>query len=369
MSWLGAVPSPESLRRVGLLDPTAIRTVAGSGRVTLSPVAGQRGLLAARIATKHGLFTVEYRLPVGRDRDIDKERIPLRGGWFYSKRAAGKGVVVRYSPGSYGDKGPFGVLDMHPETPAETDRALQAGERWLAAGIGVGVHVVSADAEHAIVDITAPMATPVIDEGTFDHGLRRGAVVARRAPVTVSWAVAPGLEAVTIRNVIKVSGQRDQVIGNRRSVAIGVPEGWTDITVTPQNARGEGQGVRVGTYIDYWTNWSRSATGRWASAPLKGAVSGRDTTTRTRGATITFKVPNLVKDVGLIANTGPGRGQVAILVDGRRVDTIDLSAPRLRPAQPVWTLPGASGKTVKVVNLAPKGRELVGIDGFTILGL
>lgn len=71
--------------------------------------------------------------------------------------------------------------------------------------------------------------------------------------------------------------------------------------------------------------------------------------------------------VGLLAAKGPKGGDAAVFVDGRRVGTVNLSASKVRTGQQVWVSQLSPGyHDVRIVNLAPKGRPSITIEGLSV---
>jgi hypothetical protein len=107
-----------------------------------------------------------------------------------------------------------------------------------------------------------------------------------------------------------------------------------------------------------------SATGAWARVSRDGFLRGTATRTSQKYAALT-SAPGFVREVGVIASTGPNGGRVAVLVGGRRVGTISLVSatnrdrafvmlPRLaeRRYGPIRLVVLTSGRTVRIDGLA-----------------
>jgi hypothetical protein len=133
-------------------------TVNGNGTFDVAPTqTASDGIQALRIPMGSGLcpsgmsscyYTVEYRQPVG----------SIEGGYSSSSHVY-RGVLVHVAPpadfsGGSRPSNPY-LLDMHPSTSTFNDAALLAGETFLDPN-GVRIHVVSADAQSARVQIELP---------------------------------------------------------------------------------------------------------------------------------------------------------------------------------------------------------------------
>lgn len=95
--------------------------------------------------------------------------------------------------------------------------------------------------------------------------------------------------------------------------------------------------------------------GRWVRRTAPRASGHRVRSSATRGATATIRTR--AETVDVVAPTGPRRGRFAVLVDGRRVDTVDLYSSRPRPRQTVATVQGVSPQQASVVQLRVLGTR------------
>jgi hypothetical protein len=75
------------------------------------------------------------------------------------------------------------------------------------------------------------------------------------------------------------------------------------------------------------------------------------------------------RDVAWIAERGPGHGRAAVFVDGRRVETVDLTAAGDQAARVVFRRHWGERGThrIRIEVLGTVGRPVVGIDGFVVL--
>jgi hypothetical protein len=98
--------------------------------------------------------------------------------------------------------------------------------------------------------------------------------------------------------------------------------------------------------------------GRWAR---RSDAGDRVRSTTDRGATATIRTR--ARTVQVVAPTGPNRGRVAVLVDGRRLRTVDLYSARHKARQTVATVHGLTPQETSVVQVRVLGRKRPASDG------
>jgi hypothetical protein len=158
------------------------------------------------------------------------------------------------------------------------------------------------------------------------------------------------------------SWQRTPVV----DVPLGMRKGWTYcVSVRARNRAG---------LTSKWTGASCLAralddrrlheSSGWKSRNGKAYYAGSALVTRTRGASLTLPGANL-KRVGLVATTCRTCGRVRVLVDGKKIKTVNLKASRTRRQQ-VLMLPafGKERGTV-TVQVRSNGRK-VEVDGLVV---
>jgi hypothetical protein len=94
--------------------------------------------------------------------------------------------------------------------------------------------------------------------------------------------------------------------------------------------------------------------------------------TADRGATATIRTR--ARTVELVAPTGPNRGRAEILLDGRRLRTVDLYSARFQARQTVATVHGLTPQQTSVVQVRVLDRKRssshgtkVAIDAFLVI--
>jgi hypothetical protein len=107
-------------------------------------------------------------------------------------------------------------------------------------------------------------------------------------------------------------------------------------------------------------------TGRWTTVQRTSASGGTVRYAKETGATVTYRFTG--RSVAWVAAVAPHHGRARVLLDGRRVATVDLGAAaqqrRLVFVQN-WATAGPHTITIRVLGTA--GRPRVELDGFVIL--
>jgi hypothetical protein len=127
-----------------------------------------------------------------------------------------------------------------------------------------------------------------------------------------------------------------------------------------------GPSFRVSTASD--SNAAMAYVRTWTLDPDDPtALGGSDHESIQSGAGVSFRFS--ARDLGWIAERGPGHGKAKVYIDGAYVATIDLDATSLQPRKIVfqrhWSTLGTH--TIRVVGQATSGRPLITFDGIAIL--
>ena len=102
----------------------------------------------------------------------------------------------------------------------------------------------------------------------------------------------------------------------------------------------------------------------WAARSGKDAYFGDTYVTTTRKGATLVRTGARVKRVGLVASTCPTCGKVAVLLDGKRIGTVDLAGPRR--ATTVLMLPAVSLQRATVTLRVRSSGQRVRIDGLVL---
>jgi hypothetical protein len=107
--------------------------------------------------------------------------------------------------------------------------------------------------------------------------------------------------------------------------------------------------------------------GRWRTVRSANLSGGSARTATAEGASATVSVRS--RAVALVATVGPGRGRVRVLVDGRRVATVDLEAAATTRRVIVWERAWTTVATrrLRFVVAGTDGRPRVDLDAIAIV--
>jgi hypothetical protein len=107
-------------------------------------------------------------------------------------------------------------------------------------------------------------------------------------------------------------------------------------------------------------------SGRWVKVNRSTASGGTIRYSKAKGATA--KLTFTGRAVAWVAPTGPNLGKARVLINGRRVATVDLrgdGTQRLLVFSRTWVK--AAQRTIKIKVLGTAGRPRVELDGFVVL--
>ena len=98
----------------------------------------------------------------------------------------------------------------------------------------------------------------------------------------------------------------------------------------------------------------------------RDALGGSEFRSSARGQR--FSITTTGKSFGWVASTGPNRGRADVLVDGRRVATVNLFATKRSPAQLVWSAPlaRAEAQKITIVNRSRAHRPTITVDALLV---
>jgi Fibronectin type III domain len=116
------------------------------------------------------------------------------------------------------------------------------------------------------------------------------------------------------------------------------------------------------------TSTSIAYTGLWRQQLLGGSYGGQVKFATAAGSTA--KLTFTGQSVAWVAPKGSTRGKADVLLDGRKVATVDLSSSRTLPRRVVYAANGLSPSvthTLQVKVLGTAGRPRVDVDAFVVL--
>lgn len=133
------------------------------------------------------------------------------------------------------------------------------------------------------------------------------------------------------------------------------------------DAAADEQGYAVQPTLTYKGAWSHASCACWSAGGVqrttaKGAsASIKVTLPFNYGSTLPPEAAN-VTHVGLVMHKGPGRGAFKVYVNGVLKGTVDTYAATNQPRTVVWQGSVTGTSTVKIVNVATKGRPRIDLD-------
>ena len=224
--------------------------------------------------------------------------------------------------------------------------------------------------------------TDDVPENDFTHGI----------PMTVRWSAGAGDVCAYDLDRLYAGDEPDRLVSGSRVTrfadtafsdyegAFGggsvQPTGW-HLTATPCDG-GEAASATVGRRVLVTQESGRSgsegqmfadlpelsASGAWSTSTCRCASGGQQRYSTERGASVSVtKDFRRGEHVALVMAKGPGRGAVDVLLDGRRVATVDTYAAANENRVVVFDRWMRSGThTVTLVNAGTTGRPRVDLD-------
>jgi hypothetical protein len=110
-----------------------------------------------------------------------------------------------------------------------------------------------------------------------------------------------------------------------------------------------------------------SRSGKWKSKSVSGSSKGKVLRSSQSGAWVKTTFTGFA--VGWVSSTGPTMGVADVLIDGVRVDTVDLHRATAATRQIVWSRSFAGGgtHTIQIRVSGTAGHPNVDVDAFVIL--
>ncbi len=224
--------------------------------------------------------------------------------------------------------------------------------------------------------------TDDVPENDFTHGI----------PMTVRWSAGPGDMCAYDLDRLYAGDEPDRLVAKRRVTRYGdtafsdyegafgggsvQATGWR-VTATPCDG-GEPVSATAGRRVLVTQESGRSgsegqmfatlptlrATGSWSTSSCRCASGGEQQYSMQRGASVSVtKELRRGEHLALVMAKGPARGAVDVLVNGRRVRTVDTYAAANENRVVVFDrwMP-AGTHTVTLVNAGTAGRSRVDLD-------
>lgn len=258
--------------------------------------------------------------------------------------------------------------------PAATVTA-EAGTFSAQLNLDEGVHRVAAayaaQAASAPVRVRVDRTAPRVEKPRIDAGVTTGSLDG-----TVTWSRGAGSGATTFEAQMRRVGTTFTPVALSRENATRAEYRMRNGARYWFRVRGNDRAGNIGA----WAKSSLRALlvqerarrlrfdGRWAR-PRVMRSGDRVRSSARRGATATLRT--WARTVEVVAPTGPNRGRAAILLNGRRVRTVDLYSPRPKARQTVATIRGLSPRRASTVQLRvldrrrhASGNTRVALDAF-----
>lgn len=362
------------LRGLGLVDSTSQVTPVDNGQVTLAPLSTGAGTRILTLSDGANRYVVEYRQAVGLD------------AWMATTTGWGApGVTVRREfdatqtgASTFLARESF-VLDGDPasaDTSFGSIRTVLPVGVWLnLAGGRLGLRINSQSLSGAVIDyrngaastdpryVAPPMPTVSAPKSLLAVGPIRAGATGPTVPLRWSWrvttpsAVPNAAAALTSATAVGLASAVSTVWTPwmyRASVRA------VDGTVVSALGRAQGRYATQspGASVGYSTGW--------ASVAAPGAVGGAVRATKTLRATVLVRVT--ARSVGLLLQTGPTNGSVAIYVDGKWSANLNLRAAATS-TRVVWSKDfGVNGAhTITLLNATGGASGVLGYNGLVSL--
>ncbi|MFC6239175.1 zinc-dependent metalloprotease family protein [Longivirga aurantiaca] len=348
------------LRYLGLLTSSSAQArPTRSGRAVLAPLESGAGLRLLTLADGTTSYVLEFRAATGQD------------AWMAGAPGWGStGVTVRRETAgstSFPLRESL-LLDGDPSTADASLGALDAAlprNSWVELADGrLRVRLVSTSSSAAVVDYeiggvpaVTQLAVAVLGMTDPVASLRTGTMTRTSSgpvvPVTWSWGVTTEAGTTTARTLTTgLASSAWNMLRRTTTVTDGEGTIWTATGATKANYRSD----RVAT----------TYVGPWTLSTTSSANGGSLHRTSTKYASATTTVT--ASSIAVLLQRGSHHGTVAVLVDGVKVATVDMSATAssVRVAV-VKSFGSTSTHTVKVVNMTGGATGALGFDGVAIL--
>jgi subtilisin len=281
-----------------------------------------------------------------------QERAPLRS------KAAGCSGVSWAADGSIDDV----RSDRFTATGLERDTCY----RWVITASDRVGHQRSRTTPPVAIDPTEP----VVDDLTVDVA-RRQVSSSGTIPVTASWALRRAPVGTTTYELDRTvdggaSWQTLESTARSRSAATSVRGGRaTTLAVRARSSTGARSAwttsARVTARLAQEDASAVSRSSGWRRVRIDDASAGYRLQSTKSGARVTYRFSG--RSIALVAARGKLLGQADILIDGKRVATIDLKARTQLHRQIVWARRVSSGEHTITIRVR-KGTVVV--DGFVV---
>ncbi|WP_323379509.1 N-acetylmuramoyl-L-alanine amidase, partial [Streptomyces durbertensis] len=244
--------------------------------------------------------------------------------------------------------------------------------RTATTALPLGTHRVAVRAIHQSGKAaTTPTATVVAETTapTFTTrptlGLRTGIVEANAVPVRLSWAATDNTALKNVRLLAPVAKTYAATTTGANHTAVpGTATAWqmraTDLAGNVRNASPSFTPVIV-------QETAATRSGTWTTRSDSRYLGGKSYSSGTKGSKLTYTFTG--RSAALVFSRASSSGQVHVLVDGKRVKTVDLKSATTRYRDAVWTQTWdtSAKRTVTVEVVATSGRPTITTDGLVYI--
>ncbi|MEV6303617.1 N-acetylmuramoyl-L-alanine amidase [Actinoplanes sp. NPDC051861] len=278
------------------------------------------------------------------------------GAWYVKNRAQ-----LTWSMSTASEK----VAQFEVQVDGATVTTLPGTARTVAVTLAPGRHTVAVRAVHtsgSTARVTATIWGDVTPPGYNTASsvvLRTGTVNATAVPVTFGFSATDNakLAGYTISRP-----RAGSAAATAKSWATTVRPGATVYTVTAKDVAGNARATSLTRTVVLSAESAATKTGSWTKKTGSGYLGGKALSATAKNRKLTWKFTG--RSASLIFSRTTKSGKVAIYLDGKKVNTIDLKASRNAHRQAVWTRTLGYGKhTVAIVVLGTSGRPTVISDG------
>jgi uncharacterized protein with LGFP repeats len=244
--------------------------------------------------------------------------------------------------------------------------ATPAEARSASLKLADGVHKVSVRAVHQDGSTMIAYAGTVTSDSVGPRFTRAPEVMPRvgtvspaAVPVTLSWAAVDNVKMAGVRLTAPAAKSFAPTSVSFVTTAVPLARVWRMIA---SDAAGNTTATAVTRTPVLVAESGAKKAGSWTAKSSSAYLNGKALTTTKRNATLTFTITG--RSAGLIMAKSATAGKADILVDGRRVGTVDLRA-RAANRQIVWAraFSGSTRHTITVVALG----GAISVDGLAYI--
>ncbi|MFI5935315.1 N-acetylmuramoyl-L-alanine amidase [Actinoplanes sp. NPDC051494] len=231
--------------------------------------------------------------------------------------------------------------------------------------IPAGTHKVAVRATHRSGRTTTSAAATVYTDTTKPSVstpsvlLRKGTATTSKVPVSVNFTAKDNVKLFWVG---ATSPAKANLSTSAKTWSTTVKPGKQTFTVGARDLVGNNRSASVVRTAVLIPETKAKRNGTWTTKVANGNLDGKALTSSKKNAKLRWTYTG--RSFGIVAMTGKKAGKFDVLVDGKKVSTVDTKASKNGYRQVVWTRNLASGKhTIQLVVLGTSGRPAVTVDG------